>query len=293
MSALTRRSCVEGRILIIEDNPANSQGLKQRFEEEGLQVDIAVTAAEGITTAARLLPQAIIISTTLPDMPGTAVAQRLRQIARTQHIFQMLLADKESHVERLVGLEQGADDFVTIPFDPLEVTLRVRNALRRAGASNMLDPITGLPTGRVIQNQLRKLLSDPEGAWTLMRVKVNGLDAFRDSYGFQAGGDFLRSVTLILAEALSLDDVLDDFLGYNGNDDFIIVTQQRRADSLTQEVQTRFELVLRTHYSFMDLAQGYLLIDGEQAQMATLRISRVDATSGPFYDIRALSEALV
>jgi len=284
---------VEGRILIIEDNPVNSGGLKDRFEEEGLQVEVAMTGAEGIAIAARSLPQAIIISTTLPDMPGTAVAQRLRQIARTQHIFQMLLADRESHVELLVGLEQGADDFVTIPFDPLEVSLRVRNALRRAGASNMLDPTTGLPTGRVIQNHLRKLLNDPQGAWTLMRVKVNGLEAFRDVYGFQAGGDFLRSVTLILAEALSLDDVLDDFLGYNGNDDFIIVTEQRRADSLAAEVRTRFDLVLRTHYSFMDLAQGYLLLDGEQAQMATVRITRVDATSGPFYDIRALSEALV
>ncbi|OQA22930.1 MAG: Aerobic respiration control protein ArcA [Chloroflexi bacterium ADurb.Bin360] len=284
---------MEGRILIIEDNPVNSGVLKDRFEEEGLQVEVAMTGAEGIAIAARSLPQAIIISTTLPDMPGTAVAQRLRQIARTQHIFQMLLADRESHVELLVGLEQGADDFVTIPFDPLEVSLRVRNALRRAGASNMLDPTTGLPTGRVIQNHLRKLLNDPQGAWTLMRVKVNGLEAFRDVYGFQAGGDFLRSVTLILAEALSLDDVLDDFLGYNGNDDFIIVTEQRRADSLAAEVRTRFDLVLRTHYSFMDLAQGYLLIDGEQAQMATVRITRVDATSGPFYDIRALSEALV
>ncbi len=284
---------MDGRILIIEDNIVNSQGLRERFEAEGMHVDVAATGAEGITTATRSLPQAIIISTTLPDIPGAEVAQRLRQITRTKHIFLMLLADRESHAERLVGLEQGADDFVTTPFDSLEVMLRVRNALRRVSATNMLDPTTGLPTGKLIQDQLRRLLNDPGGAWTLMRLKVTGLDAFRDVYGFQAGGDFLRSVTLILAEALSLDDVLEDFLGYNGNDDFIIVTEQRRAESLAAEVRTRFDLVLRTHYSFMDLAQGYLLLDGEPAPMATLRIASVDATAGPFYEIRALSEALV
>jgi len=283
---------VEGRILIIEDNPVNREGLKERFEAEGLQVEVAESGAEGIAAAVRLLPEAIIISTSLPDLPGAEVARRLRQIARTQHIFLMLLADKESHVERLIGLEQGADDFVTIPFDPLEVTLRVRNALRRASATNMLDPITGLPTGRLIQNQLRRLLAEPEGPWALMRFRVTGLDAFRDVYGFQAGGDFLRSVTLILAEALSMDDILDDFLGYNGNDDFVIVTRQSRVASLAAEVQQRFELVLQTHYGFMDLQQGQLLLDGEPTPLATLRITSVDASAGPFYDIRALTEAL-
>lgn len=284
---------MEGRILLIEDNSVNSEGLKERFEAEGVQVDVAVTGAAGLAVAARLLPQAIIISTSLPDMTGAAVAQRLRQMTRTQHIFLMLLADQESHWERLIGLEQGADDFVSTPFDPLEVLLRVRNALRRASATNMLDPTTGLPAGRVIQNQLRRLLNDPEGSWALLRVKVTGLDAFRDVYGFQAGADFLRSMTLIIAEALSQDDVLDDFLGYNGNDDFIIVTQQRRAASLEAEIRERFKLVLSTHYSFMDLAQGHLMLDGEPASMATLRVSGVNATAGPFYDIRALSEALV
>lgn len=284
---------MEGRILLIEDNPINSEGLKDRFAAEGVQVDVAVTGAEGLSMAARLLPQAIIISTTLSDMAGTAVAQRLRQMTRTQHIFLMLLADEESHWERLIGLEQGADDFIATPFDPVEVMLRVRNALRRAGATNMLDPTTGLPAGRVIQNQLRRLLNEPEGPWALLRVKVTGLDVFREVYGFQAGGDFLRSMTLILAEALSQDEVLDDFLGYNGNDDFIIITHQQRAASLEAEIRERFKLVLSTHYSFMDLAQGHLLLDGEPAPMAALRISRVNASAGPFYDIRALSEALV
>lgn len=284
---------MEERVLLIEDNPSNRKTLKERFEEEGVQVEVAETGAEGLVLAARLLPQAIIISTTLPDMTGIAVAQRLRQMTRTQHIFLMLLADEQSHWERLIGLEQGADDFVTTPFDPVEVMLRVRNAVRRAGASNTLDPTTGLPAGRIIQNQLRRLLGEPQGAWTLLRIKVTGLDVFREVYGFQAAADFLRSVTLILAEALSQDDVLDDFLGYNGNDDFIIITHRERAPGLEAEIRERFKLVLSAHYSFMDLARGHLLLDGEPASMATLRITSVSANAGPFYDIRALSEALV
>lgn len=283
---------MEGHVLIIEDNVVNSRLLRDRFEAQGLGVAVAVNGAEGIVAATRLLPQAILISTTLPDMSGTAVAQRLRQINRTQHIFLMLLADRDSHMERLTGLQHGADDFVPAPYDPFEVMLRVRNALRRASTANVLDPATGLPAGKLIQNRLHRLLSEPEGSWTLMRFRVLGLDAFRDIHGFEAAADFLRSVTLILAEALSLDDVVDDFLGYNGNDDFIIITDRRRAASLAAEVQTRFQLVLQTHYSVTELTQGHVLLDGEPSAIAALRIRSVDANCGPFYDLRGLTEAL-
>ncbi len=283
---------MEGRVLLIEDHPINRKVLRERFEESDMKVDEALTGEEGLKLAARLLPQVIIISNSLPDMEGGEVAKRLREKTRTRHIFLMLLADENVHRQRLTSLELGVDDFIASPFDPDEVRLRVRNALRRANNSNLMDPTTGLPAGSLVQDQLRRLLKDPEGQWALLRVHVIALEAFREVHGFQAAGDMLRGVAAILAESLAHDDVQDDFLGYVGRDDFIAITHKTRAQSMREEVVAKFQQEIGTHYDFLERDQGFILVDGERAPLASLRIRSITPADGPFYDVRSLSEAL-
>jgi len=285
---------VEGRILLIEDDTVNRRILRERFENAGMKVDEAADGQAGLDLANRLLPQVIITSTTLPDMRGTEVAQQLRSVTRTRHIFLMLLADEDQHQERLSGLELGVDDFVASPFDPDEVTLRVRNALRRASSTNLTDPTTGLPAGSLMQEQLRQLvMQDPEGDWALMRFRVTNLGPFREVYGFMAADDLLRGVTRILAEAFSHGASSNDFLGYGGKDDFILITEPQRAEAIEKEVRAQFEEEVGSHYGFMEREQGFIVVDGKQVGLATLRVRSVTPQGeGPFYDIRSLSEAL-
>ncbi|MBN1487914.1 MAG: response regulator [Anaerolineae bacterium] len=284
---------MEGRILIIEDSIANSRVLQKNFTEAGAEVEVAQTGSEGFDLATRLLPQVIVLSTSLPDMPGSDLAQRLRGIKRTEHIFLLMLADEDIHSERLNVLALGANDFVASPFDPVEVTLRVGNALRRANMSNRTDPITGLPAGSLVQDQLRHLvMEDPEGSWALVRFRLLNLDPYRESYGFMAAADLLRMAARLLAEALNRDDVADDFLGYGGNDDFIIITVQSRAESLISEVVKEFNQKVGSHYKEEDLAQGFIKVDDEQAHLAQLVAHSISPKDGPFYDIRSLTEEL-
>ncbi len=284
---------MEGRVLLIEDDPDNRAVLRERLEAHEIQVDEAESGEAGIQFAARYLPQAIVVSTSLPDMNGLQVARRLRERTRTQHIYLMVLADEDVHQQRLASLELGVDDFVASPFDPDELMLRVRNALRRANLSNLMDPATGLPAMRLVQEQLRRLVKSPEGTWALMQVHVAGLEPFRETYGFQAATDLLRDVARLLSVALSDDDVVDDFLGYTGSDDFIVITDQARAPSLEREIQSNFEKVVSRHYGFKERLQGFVKVDGSRAPLASLRIRQITPDDGPFYDIRSLSKALV
>jgi DNA-binding response OmpR family regulator len=283
---------MESHVLLIEDNALNRRMLKKRFEAEDMSFDAVGTGEEGLLFATRYLPQAIVISTTLPDMAGGDVAQHLRAMTRTRHIYLMLVADEDSYEARLNALELGADDFIAAPFDPDEVLLRIRNALRRANTSNLMDPTTGLPALRLIQDQLRRLVKQPEGDWALLRVHIEALEPFREVYGFQAAADFLRNVARILSIALSNDDVEDDFLGYSGNDDFIIVTERARRESLIKEIRDSFRKQIRAHYGFMERQQGFIRIDDVKAPLASLKIRTITTADGPFYDIRSLSEAL-
>ena len=188
----------------------------------------------------RLIPPVILLSTNLPDMPSIDVAQRLRTINRVKHVWLMMIGDKDNRSERLTGLDAGANDFIISPIDADLVSLRVRNALTRQNQENHTDPITGMPAGRGVQEELLQLVRDREGDWALMRFRVQNLDPLREVSGMLTGNDMLRSTARILAEALSQNAVEDDFLGYGGLDDFIIITHQDRVQSLKNEVKNAF-----------------------------------------------------
>ncbi len=283
---------MQGRVLIIEDNKRNRNLLRRRFAEDGLEVAEAVTGAEGITEAVRLIPPVILLSTSLPDMPGLDVAQRLRAINRVKHVWLMLIGDKKNRSERLTGLDAGANDFITSPIDADLVALRVRNALNRQNAENHTDPITGMPAGRGVQEALLQLVRDREGDWALMRFRVQHLDPLREVYGMLASSDMLRGTASILAEALSHDAVEDAFLGYGGRDDFIVITHQERVQSLQIEVESNFKAATGSYYTAADRERDCVTFEGQDYPLATLRTQSVTPQEGPFYDIRSLTEAL-
>lgn len=283
---------MEGRVLLIEDHDGNRELLSKQFTKEGLEVAEATSGTDGVKTAARFMPQVILISTSLPDMSSLDVIRRLREINRTKHTFLMLFGDEENRQERLASLEGGANDFIDSPLDPELVALRVRNAINRKNLDNITDPITGLPAGRQVHDELLNLLRVPEGEWALMHFRIHKLDPFREVYGFMAGEKLLHDTARLIAEALAHDEIENDFIGYGGHDDFIVITGQERAAALEAEVRAAFTQSLAEHYGETAYAQGYIEVDGRQHALAGLRVRCVTPADGPFYDIRSLSEAI-
>jgi DNA-binding response OmpR family regulator len=283
---------LEGRVLIIEANTRNRNLLQRRFAEDGLEVTEATTGAEGISEAIRHIPQVILLSTTLPDLTGIDVAEKLRSLNRTKHIYLMMIGARNDRKERLSGLDTGANDFITSPIDADLIALRVRNALNRQNQENNTDPITGMPAGRRVQAVLRELVRDREGDWTLMRFCIQNLDSLREVYGRITGNNMLRETARILAEALSHAALEDDFLGYGGRDDFIVITRQNRSSTLTRQVENDFRNVINAIYTEEHRASGRISLENQEFPLAALRIQSVTPQQGPFYDIRSLTEAL-
>ena len=118
-------------ILIVEDEPKLRDLLRGYFERDGMTVLTAATGAEGLSLVSTATPDLVVLDLGLPDIPGESV---VREIRKSSQLPVLVLTAKADEADRIRGLELGADDYVTKPFSPREVVLRVRAIWRRGRA---------------------------------------------------------------------------------------------------------------------------------------------------------------
>jgi DNA-binding response OmpR family regulator len=171
----------EGRILVVEDEEDIAELLRIHFTEEGYAVEVATRGAEALELTRKQLPDLIVLDILLPGMDGYAVCRELRSTTRTGHIPIIFLTQKDEQSDRIAGLELGADDYVTKPFDAAELKLRVKNAIQSHRRTNLSDPRTGLPSARLIEEQLRTLMRS--NGWTFIEVSIDDMQPFNEAYG--------------------------------------------------------------------------------------------------------------
>ncbi len=282
-----------GRILIIEDDRDIGEMLRHYFSYQDYEAFHAIRGEDGLDLCRRKLPNVVVLDIMLPDMDGYQVCKRLRSSLRTSHIPIIFLTQKDERSDKIAGLELGADDYITKPFDMQELGLRVQNALRRAGYENLTNPTTGLPSGKLIEEQLRKLIR--LRGWEMLYIGINHLQAFNEVYGFVAGADVLRFLAMILNEAVDLTGTLDEFVGQIDNDDFIVISTPERAEMVKGIVQQRFDSEIGSFYSFRDREAGYVSYADaagreSRAPLMTLSIGAITDKDGPFSDIRQVTE---
>ncbi len=120
-----------GNILVVEDEPAIQELIAVNLERAGHDVTRALTAAEAERVIRGVLPDLIVLDWLLPDMPGTALARKLRADTRSKEIPIIMLTARAGEQDQVEGLEAGADDYITKPFSPRELLARIKAVLRR------------------------------------------------------------------------------------------------------------------------------------------------------------------
>jgi CheY-like chemotaxis protein len=283
----------KARILIVEDDFDISNMLKIYFGGLGYDIEIAGRGNTALEKTRQNLPHLIVLDIMLPDIDGYEVCRQLRTSTRTSHIPIIFLTQKDERSDKLQGLELGADDYITKPFDIEELKLRVQNAIARAERESLTDPRSGLPSGRLIEDQLRSIIRN-EG-WSFMDVRVNYYDAFKEVYGFVAADDLIRFSTMLLAEVVDEYGTLNDFIGHPGGNGFVVITTEENSQHIQQQIKQRFSEQVLSHYNFIDRENGFILTTtdaGEQAQtpLMTISIGAISPSQHQFSDIREITE---
>ena len=280
------------RLLVVEDDLDIGNMLKIYFSGLEFDVDVAVRGSDALEKTKQVLPHLIVLDIMLPDIDGYEVCRTLRTSTRTSHIPVIFLTQKDERSDKLQGLELGADDYITKPFDIEELKLRVQGAIRRSERESLTDPRSGLPAGRLIEEQLRKIIREKD--WALIDIRINHFDAFRDVYGFVAGDDVLRFCAMMIGEVVDETGTSSDFIGHAGGDNFIIITTENAAPSIKQRLKERFAEEVQTHYNFIDRQQGYMVAQTgngpENVPFMTLAVGVVVPSEYGFSDIREITE---
>lgn len=128
------------KILVVEDEPDILEMVRYNLVQAGLDVETAEDAESALQYIRDVLPDLIVLDLMLPGIDGLDMCRQLKQDARTRPVPILMLTARKEEVDRIVGLELGADDYVVKPFSPRELVLRVRAILKRSQSNGHLPP---------------------------------------------------------------------------------------------------------------------------------------------------------
>lgn len=272
-------------ILVVEDDVDVAEMLTAYFRAQGYEVTAVNWGEDAVQACRSTRPDLVILDIRLPDIDGFEVARRLRNNQRTSDIPIIFLTEKRERSDRLQGLQLGADDYITKPFDIQELRLRVRNSLRRVTQSALTNPVTGLAEGALVDERLMECLESDD--WALLLVSIDHLAEFREAYGFVASDDVQRAVSLMIHNAMRGVGGANDFLGQIGLTDFVLFTTPNNLAALSERIRSRLEQSLDYFYPLKDRGQNVAL-----GRRLGVRMGSLVASDGPFKSLEMLKATL-
>jgi diguanylate cyclase (GGDEF)-like protein len=283
----------KGRLLVVEDDLDISNMLRIYFDSQGYETIVVSRGEEALEMCRRKLPNVVILDILLPDINGYEVCRTLRNNLRTSHIPIIFLTQKDERSDQIAGLELGADDYITKPFDLQLLLLRVEGALRRANWLSLTSPVTGLPSSKLIEERLREIMRRKD--WSILYIGINQMKGFNDVYGFVAGDDVLRFTSMLLIDVVDEVGTGGDFVGHIGGDQFIIISNPVASPRMKDRLIERFDDEVKTFYHFRDRELGYILVDcgqedKQKVALMSLAVGLIHYDSAPFADIREITE---
>ena len=263
------------KILIADDEPDIRDVLKITLSEENYTILEAGDGEEALKIITTKPLDLVLLDYKMPKMDGREVCRRVKSDLLLRHLPIIMVTGKSDVSDKVGGLDAGADDYITKPFEPQELLARIRMVLRRTERDLEANPLTKLPGNVSILNELSLRLESKK----LFAVAYADLDKFKsynDTYGFEHGDDVIRETARILIRAVQEEGNPVDFIGHIGGDDFVIITTPDVVDKICFKVIDQFESAAPSFYSEEDRKRGYILaVDrkGEQQNVPLISIS--------------------
>lgn len=245
------------KILVIDDTELMVKLTTDILTEKGYEVVSANNGVDGIKMVASEKPDLVLLDVVMPGIDGFEVCKLLRKDESNNLMPIIMLTAQGNEEDKLTGLELGADDYITKPFNPRELVSRVRNTLLRIDRNRLANPLTGLPGNTEIQSEINYRIAK-EMIFSVLYLDVDNFKAYNDAYGFSHGDRAIKLIADILTDNVKAFGSRNDFIGHIGGDDFVIITTPDCTDILCENIIKEFDERIPELYTEADKQAGFI-----------------------------------
>ncbi len=294
--ALSRRGRpAAARVLVVDDDPAIRAICAEVLRGHGYEVDEAATCAAAQSLVLEHRPAVVLVDVQLPDGDGFSLLEGLAEARAAEPFAAVFLTARGEVTDKVRGLRLGADDYLTKPFDARELVARIDAVLRRREAALHASPMTRLPGGRAIDQEVERRL-EAQLPFALSYLDLDNLKAYNDTYGYAKADGVVLQTAGILRDMVKQHGGEGAFLGHVGGDDFVLITAAERARRVCSEIIEAFDRVIPLYYDREDRERGFIEATdryGVQRRfpILSLSIATVIATPGRFREHAGLARA--
>jgi DNA-binding response OmpR family regulator len=274
MAATTRR---KGKVLVIDDDAQIRAICVEVMHNLGFEVTQAATLAEARAEISARRPDLLLLDVMLPDGDGFSFFEELKAERASSQLSVIFVSARTETSAKVRALKLGGDDYLTKPFDALELGARVESVLRRRTEEGSPSPTTMLPGTGAIEREVQRRLAARE-AFAFCYLDLDNLKAYNDYYGFAKADGVVRQTADLMREIMMVHGGPGDFLGHVAGDDFVFITVPQTVDLICQKAIEAFDRIIPLYYDRTDRERGYIETDdrfGERRRFPIMSVSVV------------------
>jgi PleD family two-component response regulator len=252
------------RVLIAEDEDSIAKMLQAALQMARYEVRLAHDGEDAWDQISKEAPDLVLLDIQMPKLDGFEVCKRIKSDVFLRHIPVLMLTAQSSTHFKVTGLESGADDYVTKPFDMDELLARIRTLLRRTKQELEANPLTRLPGNVTIEKEINQRIKTA-APFAVLYIDLNEFKAYNDTYGFVKGDDVIKETARIVVSEADKDG---GFVGHIGGDDFVVVTSPDHAESVCKGIISSFDAKSPDFYSPEDRSRGFVTMKDRKGNVS-------------------------
>jgi diguanylate cyclase (GGDEF)-like protein len=246
------------KLLVADDDRSFHRLISRVFAGTDWQVETAGNGVEAMRSISERAPDVILLDLNMPLLGGRELLARLRKDARLAMIPVIIISGDSSPQEKAAEFGLGADDFISKPFNTLDLASRVESASRRTRRMLAANPLTFLPGGPAIEEEAAGRIKTG-GPLAFFYIDIDNFKAYNDNYGYLNGDNAIKQTAALLtgiADDFTRENI---FVGHIGGDDFVMMAAPEKAEEIAAAVAARFDAFAPKLYNREDRERGHIV----------------------------------
>ncbi|MGQ0507061.1 MAG: response regulator, partial [Myxococcaceae bacterium] len=267
----------QGRVLVVDDDPNICSICVEVLSNLGFEALTAGSLAQARDAINTGRPDVLLLDLALPDGDGFSFLEEIKAERASAHLPVIFISARTETSAKVRALKLGGDDYLTKPFDAIELGARVESVLRRKEQELGSSPTTQLPGSSAIEREVERRVRAGR-PFAFCYLDLDNLKAYNDYYGFAKADGVVRQTGDLLREIIAQEGVRGDFLGHVAGDDFVFITDPSTVDPVCRRTIEVFDEIIPLYYDRQDRERGYIEAEdrfGERRRFPIMSVSVV------------------